>query len=38
VEDLFFEIRLYGTYDSQPPTEDVEKSDYGFVTSLGYSF
>jgi len=38
VDDLFFELRLYGSYDSQPPTEDVEKSDYGFVTSLGYSF
>ena len=38
VDDLYFELRLYGSYDSQPPTEDVEKSDYGFTTSLGYSF
>jgi len=38
VEDLYFEFRLYGSYDSQPPTDDVEQTDYGFVTSLGYSF
>ena len=38
VDDLFFELRVYGSYDSKPPTEDVEQSDYGFTTSLGYSF
>jgi hypothetical protein len=38
VEDLFFELRLYGSYDSDPPTDDVEQTDYGFVTSLGWSF
>jgi len=38
VDDLYFELRLYGSYDSQPPAEDTEKGDYGFVTSLGYSF
>jgi len=38
VDDLYFEFRLYGSYDSQPPVEDTEQSDYGFVTSLGYSF
>jgi hypothetical protein len=38
VDDLFFELRVYGSYDSQPPTDVTEKSDYGFVTSLGYTF
>jgi hypothetical protein len=38
VDDLYFELRLYGSYDSQPPSKDTEKGDYGFVTSLGYSF
>ena len=38
VDDLYFELRLYGSYDSKPPSLDTEKSDYGFVTSLGYSF
>lgn len=38
VDDLYFELKVYGSYDSQPPSEDTEKSDYGVVTSLGYSF
>ncbi|MCM2312321.1 MAG: DUF481 domain-containing protein [Steroidobacteraceae bacterium] len=38
VDDLYFELKLYGSYDSQPPSEGTEKSDYGLVTSLGYSF
>jgi len=38
VDDLYFELRLYGSYDSKPPSEETEKGDYGFVTSLGYSF
>ena len=38
VDDLYFELKVYGSYDSKPPTEDAEKTDYGVVTSLGYSF
>jgi hypothetical protein len=38
VDDLYFELTLYGTYDSEPPLADAEQSDYGMVTSLGYSF
>jgi len=38
VEDLYFELKVYGSYDSKPPSEDTETSDYGVVTSLGYSF
>ena len=38
VEDLYFELKFYGSYDSKPPSEDTAKSDYGVVTSLGYSF
>lgn len=37
ITDLFFEISLYETYDTDPP-EEGEKNDYGIVTSLGYSF
>jgi hypothetical protein len=37
VADLFFELNFYGSHDSRPP-ENGEKSDYGFVTGLGYSF
>jgi len=38
VDDLYFELRLWGSFDSEPPTEGATKSDYGLVTSLGYSF
>jgi len=38
VDDLYFELKVYGSYDSEPPLEDSEQSDYGVVTSLGYSF
>jgi len=38
VDDLYFELRMYGSYDSEPPGEDAPSSDYGFVTSLGYKF
>jgi len=39
VDDLYFELRMYGSYDSDPPVEgDVASGDYGVVTSLGYKF
>ncbi len=38
VDDLYFELKVYGSYDSQPPLADSEQSDYGLTTSLGYSF
>jgi len=38
VDDLYFEVKLYGSYDSKPPIADSEQSDYGLTTSLGYSF
>ena len=38
IDDLYFELKFYGSYDSKPPTEDATSSDYGVVTSLGYSF
>lgn len=38
VTDLFFEISLYGSYDTDADEEADEKSDYGVTTSLGYSF
>lgn len=37
IEDLFIELSLYDTWDSDPP-EEGEKNDYGIVTSLGYTF
>lgn len=37
ITDLFIELSLYDTWDSEPPDEG-EENDYGIVTSLGYSF
>ncbi len=37
VKDLFFDLSFYQSYDSEPPDEG-QSSDYGIVTSLGYSF
>jgi hypothetical protein len=38
VSDLFFELSLYGSFDSDPDEEANSNSDYGITTSLGYSF
>jgi hypothetical protein len=38
VEDLFFEVSLYGSYDTDADATAESKSDYGMTTSLGYSF
>ncbi|MDH4166549.1 MAG: DUF481 domain-containing protein [Gammaproteobacteria bacterium] len=38
VDDLYFELKVYGSYDSKPPLAGSEQSDYGLTTSLGYSF
>lgn len=37
VTDLFVEISVYDSYDSDPP-EEAETNDWGIVTSLGYTF
>jgi len=38
VDDLYFELKVYGSYDSKPPLPDSAQSDYGMTTSLGYTF
>ena len=38
IDDLFFEISLYGSYDTDADAEADTKSDYGVTTSVGYSF
>jgi len=37
ITDLFVELSLYETYDSDPP-EDGTSNDWGIVTGLGYTF
>lgn len=38
VKDFFFELSVYGNYDNRPGAHASSNSDYGTVTSLGYSF
>jgi hypothetical protein len=38
VTDFFLDLSFYHNYDSDPPDEFARSSDYGVVTSLGYSF
>lgn len=38
VEDLFWQLSLYNSYDSDPITADAENNDYGINTSLGWEF
>ena len=38
VEDLFFNVTVYGSYDSDADPSAPSNTDYGVVTSLGYSF
>ncbi|MEO1595592.1 MAG: DUF481 domain-containing protein [Pseudomonadota bacterium] len=38
VADLFWEVSVYNSYDSDPVVPDAEKNDYGVITSLGYAF
>jgi hypothetical protein len=37
ITDLFVELSIYDSYDSQPPDTGVE-NDYGIVTGLGFTF
>ena len=36
--DFFFEISVFDSYDSDPPAEDAVSNDWGFVTSIGWTF
>jgi hypothetical protein len=38
VDDLFFELKLYGAFDNKQPGTNESASDYSVTTSLGYSF
>lgn len=38
IDDLYFALTFYGSYDSEPPPAADAKSDFGVTTSLGYSF
>lgn len=38
VEDFFFAFSVYDSYDSEPPLADSETNDWGFNSSIGWSF
>lgn len=38
IKDLFFNITLYDSYDSQPFSGASAKNDWGIITSIGYTF
>ena len=38
VNDFFLELSVFANYDNQPPEGALLTTDYGLVTSIGYSF
>ena len=38
IEDLFWQLSFYESYDSDPVVVDAAKSDYGINTALGWEF
>jgi len=38
VEDLFWQLEFYDSYDSDPVVPGAEDNDYGVITSLGWEF
>lgn len=38
IEDLFWELDFYDSFDSRPVVTGAEKNDYGVITSLGWDF
>jgi hypothetical protein len=38
VKDLFFEVSVYGSYDSDADPSAPSNTDYGVITSVGYTF
>lgn len=38
IEDLFWELSFYDSFDSDPVVQGAEENDYGVITSLGWEF
>jgi len=38
VEDFFWSMELWATHDNEPLSANVEKTDYGLITSIGWSY
>jgi hypothetical protein len=37
-EDLFWRISLYDSYDSDPPSNEADRNDYGVITGLAWEY
>lgn len=38
IRDMFWSMEFYASHDNQPLSADVEKTDYGIITGLGWSY
>ena len=38
IEDLFWKLEFYDSFDSDPVVQGAEENDYGVITSLGWEF
>lgn len=38
IKDFFWQVSVFETFDSNPPSETAQRSDFGLTTSLGWSF
>ncbi len=38
IKDLFFNVNVYESFDSDPPVENVSRNDFSITTSLGWTF
>jgi len=38
IEDFFWELRFYDSFDNEPPSDEASENDYGITTSLGWDF
>ncbi len=38
IDDLFWQLNIYNSFDSDPVAEGAERNDYGISTSVGWDF
>ncbi len=38
VKDFFWNLEFYDSFDSEPPSEDASKNDFGIVVSFGWTY
>jgi len=38
VEDLFWRLSFYNSYDNEPPSVNAENNDFGVISSFGWEF